>query len=60
MYTVHPIPYYLFLKNILFNGTVLLNNLATYVPHGELTLFTVLYIVVVVVVVLARQGRICR
>ena len=34
---------------MLFKDTVLLNNLASYVPRRELTLFTVLYIVVVVV-----------
>ena len=45
---------HIILKSMLFKDTVLLNNLASYVPHRELTLFTVLYIVVVVVVFLAR------
>ena len=40
---------HIILKSMLFKDTVLLNNLASYVPHRELTLFTVLYIVVVVV-----------
>ena len=35
MYTVHPIPYCW--NNMLFNDTVLLNNLATYLPHRELS-----------------------
>ena len=41
---------------MLFKDTVLLNNLASYVPHRELTLFTVLYIVVVVVVFFGTVG----